>query len=59
MEGGVHALWTHVSDYGVCLMSIVLLDPKQMNGSAVDDMKSVIFKPHLRISNEETQKIAW
>lgn len=39
----MHALWVRVSDHGVCLMSVILLDPKQMNGSAVDDMKSVIL----------------
>lgn len=37
-------------------MSLILLDSKEMNGSNVDNMKSVVFKPHLRTPNEETQK---
>lgn len=40
----------------VYLMSLIFLDSKEMSGSNVDNMKLVIFKPHLRTPKEETQK---
>lgn len=41
----------------VCLMSLILLDPKEMTSSTVDNMKSVVFKPHLRPPNKKTQTV--
>lgn len=43
----------------VCLTSLILLDPKETNGFTVDNMKSVVFKPHLRQPNKKTQTIIW